>query len=87
MNTLAARFHHDVHYPIPHADFLRLQHAHSVGVLFLDLLDQMNCSGQKPDAFQQDALASVVAVLTDHLGQVVNTCESHINTCMEASAA
>lgn len=36
MNTLAARFHSETFYPIPHADFLRLQHAHSTGVLFLD---------------------------------------------------
>ncbi|HHQ4309242.1 MAG: hypothetical protein ACQER3_02800 [Pseudomonadota bacterium] len=87
MNTLAARFYSDTHYPIPHADFLRLQHAHSVGVLFLDMLDQMNCCGQRPDSFQQNALASVVAVLTDQLGQVVTTCESHINHNLEATAA
>ncbi len=35
MNTLADRYYRDTHYPIPHADFLRLQHAHATGVLFL----------------------------------------------------
>nr|DAC77038.1 TPA_exp: hypothetical protein [Serratia marcescens BIDMC 80] len=41
MNTLADRYYRDTHYPIPHADFLRLQHAHATGVLFLDLLDTL----------------------------------------------
>ncbi|WP_426893158.1 hypothetical protein [Serratia bockelmannii] len=42
MNTLADRYYRDTHYPIPHADFLRLQHAHATGVLFLDLLDTLD---------------------------------------------
>ncbi len=55
MNTLAARFHSETFYPIPHADFLRLQHAHSTGVLFLDMLDTLESTGQRPDAAQKAA--------------------------------
>ncbi|NLU15666.1 MAG: hypothetical protein GXW94_07905 [Serratia liquefaciens] len=87
MNTLAARFHSETYYPIPHADFLRLQHAHSTGVLFLDMLDTLESTGQRPDAAQKATFASVIAVLTDQLGQVVKTCDSHILASMEASAA
>lgn len=81
MNTLADRYYRDTHYPIPHADFLRLQHAHATGVLFLDL------GGQRPDAEQQASFASVIALLTDQLGHVVNTCETQILARMEATAA
>jgi hypothetical protein len=87
MNTLAARFHSETHYAIPHADFLRLQHAHSTGVLFLDMLDSLDLNGQCPDGFQQAAFASVIAVLTDQLGHVVNTCEPQLLASMEAPAA
>ena len=61
--------------PNPHADFLRLQHAHATGVLFLDLLDTLDLGGQRPDAVQQASFALVIALLTDQLGHVVNTCE------------
>ncbi|HIE4390623.1 TPA: hypothetical protein ACXM56_002503 [Serratia liquefaciens] len=87
MNTLAARFHSETHYAIPHADFLRLQHAHSTGVLFLDMLDTLESTGQCPDAVQKAAFASVIAVLTDQLGHVVNTCEPQLLARMEAPAA
>lgn len=87
MNTLADRYYRDTHYPIPHADFLRLQHAHTTGVLFLDLLDTLDLGGQRPDVAQQASFASVIALLTDQLGHVVNTCETQILARMEATAA
>ncbi|HEJ7179690.1 TPA: hypothetical protein ACKQT6_003863 [Serratia marcescens] len=87
MNTLAARFHSEIHYAISHSDFLRLQHAHSTGVLFLDMLDTLESTGQCPDAVQKAAFASVIAVLTDQLGHVVNTCEPQLLASMEAPAA
>lgn len=68
MKTLADRYYRDTHYPIPHADFLRLQHAHATGVLFLDLLDTLDLGGQRHDAVQQASFASVIALLTDQLG-------------------
>ncbi|EMF5053732.1 TPA: hypothetical protein ACKQB7_004429 [Serratia marcescens] len=86
MNTLADRYYRDTHYSIPHADFLRLQHAHATGVLFLDLLDTLDLGGQRPDAVQQASFASVIALLTDQLGHVVNTCETQILARMEATA-
>lgn len=84
MNTLAQRLNNQNSYPIPHADFMRLQHAHSVGITVLDMLDMLSCDPQHvPDG---DALLSVVALLTDQLGKVVNTCESLMPTDMEISA-
>lgn len=85
MNTLAARFHADESYPIPHADFLRLQNAHNMGVLFLDMLDRQHCLGLDAEHHLNDNFAAVIAVLTDHIGQVVNTCESLISSSMEAT--
>lgn len=83
MNTLANRLNQHGCYPIPHADFLRLQHAHCVGVTVLDMLDMLSCHPQHtPDG---DALASVVALLTDQLGKVVSTCQSLTPDAMEAS--
>ncbi|WP_067704969.1 hypothetical protein [Erwinia sp. ErVv1] len=86
MNTLSARLNGHASYPIPHADFLRLQHAHSVGVTVLDMLDVIECSGNRHGGPDSDALASVVALLTDQLGKVVSTCESVMLTDMEVSA-
>jgi hypothetical protein len=76
MNTLAARFNQHSHYPIPHADYLRLQHAHHVGVLFLDMLDAQTGTDHPFAPGAEVSLASVVAMLTDQLGKVVATCES-----------
>lgn len=76
MNTLAARYHGDRTYAIPHADYLRLTHAHTVGVTVLDMLESLQCSGQSSTAPDGEAMASVVAMLTDQLGKVVSTCES-----------
>ncbi|CNH85629.1 hypothetical protein [Yersinia intermedia] len=76
MNKLASYYFPNAHYPIPHADFLRLQHAHNVGVMFLDMLDIQDSLGHKPDKNQLALMASVVALLTDQLGKVVDTCES-----------
>lgn len=75
MNTLAARYNQTSHYPIPHADFLRLQHAHCVGVTVLDMMERLNTLDVRKTPDEQ-GLASVVALLTDQLGKVVNTCES-----------
>lgn len=86
MNTLSARLNNQDSYPIPHADFLRLQHAHSVGVTVLDMLDVIECSGNRHGGPDGNALASVVALLTDQLGKVVSTCESVMLTDMEVSA-
>lgn len=83
MNTLAARFNQYSQYPIPHADYLRLQHAHNVGVLFLDMLDAQACAGQAFEPADNLSLASVVAMLTDQLGKVVATCESVMLTDKE----
>ncbi|MGC6387930.1 hypothetical protein ACMV8I_09715 [Ewingella sp. S1.OA.A_B6] len=76
MNRLASYYFPNTHYPIPHADFLRLQHAHNVGVMFLDMLDTQDSLGHKPDTNQLASMASVVALLTDQLGKVVDTCEA-----------
>jgi len=76
MNTLAARFNQHSQYPIPHADYLRLQHAHNVGVLFLDMLDAQACTGQSYEHAHNLSFACVVAILTDQLGKVLATCES-----------
>lgn len=86
MNTLSARHNQHASYPIPHADFLRLQHAHSVGVTVLDMLEIIECSGNRHGGPDGNALASVVALLTDQLGKVVSTCESVMLTDMEVSA-
>jgi len=83
MNTLAARFNQHTQYPIPHADYLRLQHAHNVGVLFLDMLDAQACTGQSYGPAHSQSFASVVAMLTDQLGKVVATCESVMLTDKE----
>ncbi|WP_262216090.1 hypothetical protein [Serratia ficaria] len=56
-------------------------------MLFLDLLDTLDLGGQRPDAEQQASFASVIALLTDQLGHVVNTCETQILARMEATAA
>lgn len=85
MNTLSARLNHHDSYPIPHADFLRLQHAHNVGVTVLDMLNVIECSGNRHSGPDGDALASVVALLTDQLGKVVSTCESVMLTDIEVS--
>jgi hypothetical protein len=50
MNKLASFYFPNTHYPIPHADFLRLQHAHNVGVMFLDMLDTQDSLGMCPAA-------------------------------------
>ncbi|MCS3609032.1 hypothetical protein [Erwinia rhapontici] len=76
MNTLSARMHSKESYSIPHADFLRLQHAHGVGVTVLDMLSLIIASGDERHAPDGEALASVIALLTDQLGKVVATCEN-----------
>lgn len=76
MNTLSARLNNHDSYSIPHADFLRLQHAHNVGVTVLDMLNIIECSGSRHCAPDAEAMVSVVALLTDQLGKVVETCES-----------
>ena len=78
MNTLSARHNQHASYPIPHADFLRLQHAHSVGVTVLDMFDSVNGMSARGCVPDGAALASVVALLTDQLGKVVETCESRM---------
>ena len=78
MNTLAQRMNSDDTYPIPHADYLRLLHAHSVGVTMLDMFESINCFGPHSCVPDSAALASVVALLTDQLGKVVETCESQM---------
>ncbi|ABU75907.1 hypothetical protein C3D80_21510 [Cronobacter sakazakii] len=78
MNTLAERHNGQSACSISHADYLRLLHAHSVGVTVLDMFDSVNClsaPGCVPDGA---ALASVVALLTDQLGKVVETCQSRM---------
>lgn len=76
MNTLAAKHNTETTYAIPHADYLRLTHAHSVGVTMLDMLETIECTGQGRMLPDGKAMASVVALLTDQLGKVVSTCES-----------
>lgn len=76
MNTLAAKHNAETTYAIPHADYLRLTHAHSVGVTVLDMLETIECTGQRRMLPDGEAMASVVALLTDQLGKVVSTCES-----------
>lgn len=76
MNTLSARMHGDETYSIPHADFLRLQHAHGVGVTVLDMLSLVIATGDRRHVPDGEALASVIALLTDQLGKVVATCEN-----------
>jgi hypothetical protein len=83
MNKLASFYFPNTHYPIPHADFLRLQHAHNVGVMFLDMLDTQDTFGHVPSGAQLNSMASVVALLTDQLGKVVDACETAIKTQME----
>lgn len=83
MNKLASLYFPDTHYPIPHSDFLRLQHAHNVGVMFLDMLDTQETFGHTPDKNQLNSMASMVALLTDQLGKVVDTCEIAIKAQME----
>ncbi|EZQ67115.1 hypothetical protein AF53_04475 [Serratia marcescens BIDMC 80] len=50
-------------------------------------MDTLDLGGHRPDAVQQASFASVIALLTDQLGHVVNTCESQILARMEATAA
>ncbi|KAJ9432141.1 hypothetical protein PMI39_007320 [Pantoea sp. YR343] len=76
MNTLSQRLNNHDTYPIPHADFLRLQHAHSVGITVLDMFESINSMSAHDCVPDGAALASVVALLTDQLGKVVETCES-----------
>lgn len=85
MNTLAHLQNQHDSYPIPHADFMRLQHAHNVGVTVLDMMNMLDCAGNRRFGPDTDALASVVALLTDQLGKVVSTCESVMLTDMEIS--
>ncbi|ENG1468580.1 hypothetical protein ABSL25_002895 [Yersinia enterocolitica] len=87
MNTLAARYDCDTQYSIPHADFLRLQHAHNVGVTFLDMLETQSSLLHGITPLSPESFASMVALLTDQLGQVMNTCESQILSRMEAPIA
>jgi len=47
MNTLSARMNGDETYAIPHADFLRLQHAHGVGVTVLDMFSLVIATGDR----------------------------------------
>lgn len=75
MNTLSARMNGDETYSIPHADFLRLQHAHGVGVTVLDMFSLVIATGDRRHVPDGEALASVIALLTDQLGKVVDTCE------------
>jgi len=76
MNTLSARMHGDETYAIPHADFLRLRHAHGVGVTVLDMFSLVIATGDRRHVPDGEALASVIALLTDQLGKVVATCEN-----------
>lgn len=85
MNTLAARHTHSVRYPLPHADFLRLQHAHRMGVTILDMIDQLSTLDMRRTPEEQ-GLASVLALLTDQLGSIVDTCEALMFADMEDSA-
>lgn len=78
MNTLAKRLNNSESYPIPHADYLRLLHAHAVGVTVLDMFDSVNSMSARGCVPDGAALASVVALLTDQLGKVVETCESRM---------
>ncbi|AWC74839.1 MULTISPECIES: hypothetical protein [Serratia] len=78
MNTLAKRLNNSDTYLIPHADYLRLLHAHTVGVTVLDMFDTVNCLSARGCVPDGAALASVVALLTDQLGKVVETCESRM---------
>lgn len=85
MNTLFARLNNHDSYPIPHADFLRLQHAHSVGATVLDMLDVIECSDNRKNGPDGNALTSVVALLTDQLGKVVSICEPVMLNDMDVS--
>lgn len=76
MNTLSARKQGDETYSISDADFQRLRHAHGVGVTVLDMLSLIIVSGSQRYAPDGEALASVIALLTDQLGRVVDTCEN-----------
>lgn len=78
MNTLSQHLNNHDTYPIPHADYLRLLHAHTVGVTVLDMFDSVNCLSARGCVPDGAALASVVALLTDQLGKVVETCESRM---------
>lgn len=85
MKTLAKRFNADESYPIHHADYLRLSHAHRVGVMFLDMLDAQQCamSAAKPNSLPVDDMASLVALLTDQIGHVMTRCEAHLFSARE----
>ena len=87
MNTLADRYNQGISYPIPHADYLRLSHAHRVGVMFLDMLEaqQAGMTAMKPGALPAEDLASLVAMLTDQIGHVVTHCETHLFTPLECA--
>ncbi|WKZ93226.1 hypothetical protein P0E69_04685 [Chimaeribacter arupi] len=76
MNTLTKRLNNSETYPIPHADYLRLLHAHAVGVTVLDMFDSVNGMSARGCVPDGAALASAVPLLTDQLGKVVETCES-----------
>ncbi|UYP73488.1 hypothetical protein [Pantoea dispersa] len=78
MNTLAKRLNNSKTYPISHADYLRLLYAHAVGVTVLDMFDSVNGMSARGCVPDGAALASVVALLTDQLGKVVETCESRM---------
>jgi len=78
MNTLSQHLNNHDTYPIPHADYLRLLHAHTVGVTVLDMFDSVHCLSANSCVPDSAALASVVALLTDQLGKVVETCDSLI---------
>jgi hypothetical protein len=78
MNTLTKRLNNNETYPIPHEDYLRLLHAHAVGVTVLDMFDSVNGMSARGCVPDGAALASVVALLTDQLGKVVETCESRM---------
>lgn len=87
MNTLAARLNNQDTYPIPHADYLRLSHAHRVGVMFLDMLDAQQCgmTAAKPNTLPADDMAALVALLTDQIGHVMTHCEAHLFTVRETA--
>ncbi|MGE1562739.1 hypothetical protein [Pantoea septica] len=78
MNTLTKLLNNSETYPIPHADYLRLLHAHAVGVTVLDMFDSVNGMSSRGCVPDGAALVSVVALLTDQLGKVVETCESRM---------
>ncbi|MBG6244732.1 hypothetical protein CS369_08050 [Candidatus Symbiopectobacterium sp. 'North America'] len=85
MNTLAYRYNQGISYPIPHADYLRLSHAHRVGVMFLDMLEaqQAGMTAMKPGALPVEDMASLFALLTDQIGHVVTHCETHLFNPLE----